>query len=63
MTSDRYHEDFKDWEFGKLSAVREIMLAREGGHGYHYMGFYVHSCPKMRYKGDYKPSELLGRNG
>lgn len=23
------------------------------------MGFYIHSCPKMRYKGDFHPSELL----
>ena len=24
-----------------------------------FIGFYVYSCPKMRYKGDYKPSYLL----
>lgn len=23
------------------------------------IGFYIHSCPKMRYKGDYSPSYLL----
>lgn len=23
------------------------------------MGFYIHSCPKMRYKGNYSPSYLL----
>ena len=23
---------------------------------YYYMGFYIHSCPKMRYKGQYVPS-------
>ena len=23
------------------------------------MGFYIHSCKKMRYKGEYEPSELL----
>ena len=22
-------------------------------------GFYIHSCPKMRYKGGYRPSQLL----
>ncbi|XP_073690668.1 arginyl-tRNA--protein transferase 1 [Garra rufa] len=26
---------------------------------YYYLGFYVHSCPKMRYKGQYRPSDLL----
>lgn len=25
----------------------------------YYMGFYIHSCPKMRYKAHMKPSELL----
>lgn len=26
---------------------------------YYYMGFYIHTCPKMRYKASYKPSFLL----
>ena len=26
---------------------------------YYYLGYYIHSCHKMRYKGDYKPSQLL----
>ncbi|KAJ3309218.1 Arginyl-tRNA--protein transferase 1, partial [Gonapodya sp. JEL0774] len=26
---------------------------------YYYMGFYIHSCAKMRYKAQYKPSDLL----
>jgi len=26
---------------------------------YYYMGFYIHSCPKMRYKGKLSPSYLL----
>ena len=26
---------------------------------YYYMGFYIHSCSKMRYKGAYDPSDLL----
>lgn len=26
---------------------------------YYYMGFYIHSCPKMRYKGKLVPSTLL----
>lgn len=26
---------------------------------YYYMGFYIHSCPKMRYKGKLVPSDLL----
>lgn len=26
---------------------------------YYYMGFYIHSCCKMRYKGNFHPSDLL----
>jgi len=57
----------KKWEkhsLGKLSALREACLAKEmhdaGAPGMNslYMGFYIHSCVKMRYKGDYSPSYL-----
>lgn len=33
-----YHQDVKDWYFGKLSALREISLAVEGGYQSYYMG-------------------------
>ncbi|KAK6053328.1 hypothetical protein COOONC_09169 [Cooperia oncophora] len=26
---------------------------------YYYMGYYIITCPKMRYKGSFRPSELL----
>jgi arginine-tRNA-protein transferase len=54
-----YHSDFEKWSFGKLSAMREAALTVEGGYQYYYMGFYIHSCKKMRYKGEYKPSYIL----
>jgi len=54
-----YHEDYRAWGFGKLSACREAALAREGGYQYYYMGFYIHSCPKMWYKREYGPCHLL----
>ncbi|KAF2655918.1 hypothetical protein K491DRAFT_704316 [Lophiostoma macrostomum CBS 122681] len=54
-----YHSDFEKWSFGKLSAMHETALALEGGYDYYYMGYYIHSCIKMRYKGEYKPSYLL----
>lgn len=43
-----YHESVAQWNFGKLSAIREISLAVEGGYKWYMMGFYIHSCPKMR---------------
>ncbi|KAL1644113.1 Arginyl-tRNA--protein transferase 1 [Didymella pomorum] len=54
-----YHSDYEKWQFGKLSALREAALAIEGDYQYYYMGYYIHSCTKMRYKGDYKPQHVL----
>lgn len=54
-----YHSDFEKWSLGKLSALRETALALEGGYDYYYMGYYIHSCLKMRYKGTYKPQHVL----
>ena len=54
-----YDPDFAHFDWGKISALREIALAAEGGYKYYYMGYYIHSCVKMRYKADYKPSYLL----
>ena len=38
LTDSSYDPEFGDWEFGKLSALREIALATEGSHQYYYMG-------------------------
>ncbi|KAF2808685.1 uncharacterized protein BDZ99DRAFT_463584 [Mytilinidion resinicola] len=54
-----YHSDFEQWSFGKLSALREAALALEAGYKYYYMGYYIHDCVKMRYKGHYKPQHVL----
>ncbi|TFK43638.1 arginine-tRNA-protein transferase [Crucibulum laeve] len=59
-----YDKTWEGFSLGKLSALREISLAheiRQAGAlemGYLYMGFYIYSCQKMRYKGDYSPSYL-----
>ncbi|KAK9742364.1 hypothetical protein RND81_03G167000 [Saponaria officinalis] len=49
---------------GKYSALQEINWVKETQHHcpsleYYYLGYYIHSCPKMRYKAAYSPSELL----
>lgn len=54
-----YHSDFEKWSFGKLSALREAAMAVEDGYQFYYMGYYIHECVKMRYKGDYKPQMVL----
>ncbi|KAI0650632.1 arginine-tRNA-protein transferase [Trametes meyenii] len=59
-----YDKKWNRFSLGKLSALREAALAREmheagvQGMKYLYMGFYIHTCQKMRYKGEYSPSYL-----
>ncbi|KAK6535437.1 Arginyl-tRNA--protein transferase 1 [Orbilia ellipsospora] len=54
-----YHTDFSQWNLGKLSAMREIALAIEEGYGWYYMGYYIHSCVKMKYKCEFGPGQVL----
>lgn len=54
-----YHESIHMHTPGKLGALREIALAAELGYRWWYAGFYIHSCPKMRYKIDYSPQYVL----
>ncbi|KAI3988908.1 hypothetical protein MKX01_016479 [Papaver californicum] len=49
---------------GKYSALQEISWVKETQADcpslqYYYLGYYIHSCNKMRYKAAYHPSELL----
>lgn len=50
-----YHESIHAWSPGKLSALREAALTMESGRSWYMMGYYIHTCPKMRYKGDFHP--------
>jgi len=54
-----YHESVHEHGFGKLGALREIVLAKEEGYRWWYAGFYIHNCVKMRYKGDFSPQYML----
>ncbi|CAH9121435.1 unnamed protein product [Cuscuta epithymum] len=56
--------DFAFLSLGKYSAQQEIRWVRENqldcpNLQYYYLGYYIHSCNKMRYKAAYRPSELL----
>lgn len=44
---------------GKFSILREIEWTQQAKLPYYYLGYYIQSCQKMRYKADYHPSELL----
>lgn len=54
-----YHESVHQYSFGKLGALWEIALAIEGEYKWWYPGFYIHRCPKMRYKIEYSPQYVL----
>ena len=59
-----YDTDFEFLTLGVVSALNEIALTRKlhvhnPEFQYYCMGYYVHSCQKMKYKGEYTPSFLL----
>ena len=56
--------DFSFLTLGVYSALREIETTRRffrsnPAFEFYYMGYYIHSCQKMRYKGNYFSSSLL----
>ncbi|TBU33230.1 arginine-tRNA-protein transferase [Dichomitus squalens] len=60
-----YEKKWEKFSLGKLSAMREVSLVKEMHEAgltdmkFLYMGFYIHSCVKMRYKGEYSPTYVL----
>ncbi|XP_015173941.1 PREDICTED: arginyl-tRNA--protein transferase 1 isoform X2 [Polistes dominula] len=59
-----YDPEYSFLSLGTFSSLREIYLTRHlnkvaNNLKYYYMGFYIHTCPKMQYKARLKPSKLL----
>eukprot|EP00547_Thalassionema_nitzschioides_P015577 CAMPEP_0194249084 /NCGR_PEP_ID=MMETSP0158-20130606/19722_1 /TAXON_ID=33649 /ORGANISM="Thalassionema nitzschioides, Strain L26-B" /LENGTH=601 /DNA_ID=CAMNT_0038985529 /DNA_START=1 /DNA_END=1806 /DNA_ORIENTATION=+ len=56
-----YHAKFSKsiCPLGKWMILQEIDYCRKKNLGLYYLGYYIHSCSKMRYKIDYQPSQLL----
>ncbi|XP_063916965.1 arginyl-tRNA--protein transferase 1 isoform X2 [Zophobas morio] len=59
-----YDPDYRDLTLGTYGSLREVEFARSlhlkrPSIQNYYMGFYIHSCTKMRYKGKLTPSFLL----
>ena len=44
---------------GKFLILTEIDYCQKHSLPFYYLGYYIHSCRKMRYKADYQPSQLL----
>ncbi|GAB4815765.1 hypothetical protein N2152v2_002811 [Parachlorella kessleri] len=56
--------DLGPLSLGKVSALKEIDWVAQASQQcpslrYYYLGFYLHNCHRMRYKGDYAPADLL----
>lgn len=57
-----YHPSFSHdlVALGKFAILKEVEYTNQILKlPYYYLGYYIESCPKMRYKAEYKPSELL----
>ncbi|UMM11932.1 hypothetical protein L5515_000962 [Caenorhabditis briggsae] len=59
-----YDPDYSFLSLGTYTALREIDVTKRFQQicpslRYYYMGYYIHSCPKMRYKAKFRPSDLL----
>jgi len=58
-----YDPDYSFLSLGTYTSLSEIAFVRYlqkryRDMKYYYLGFYIHSCPKMRYKGEFSPSFL-----
>ena len=55
-----YDPALAKWSLGTVAALAEILLVRATpGMQYYYLGYYIPSCPRMRYKAAFRPSMLL----
>jgi arginine-tRNA-protein transferase len=50
-----YDPDFSKFNLGKLSLYYQIIMAKERGLDWIYLGYYVQGCPSLEYKAEYKP--------
>lgn len=54
-----WHPDYAKLTMGKVAAMHEIALTIKLDKPYYYLGFYIHNCIKMKYKGNFQPSFIL----
>lgn len=54
-----YDPDFEKLSLGRLSIYEQIVLAKEYGLEWIYLGYYVENAKSLKYKADYKPYQIL----
>ncbi len=57
-----YDPDYAYLSLGKLSIYEQILLAKEYGLEWIYLGYYVKNCQSLAYKAQYAPYEILYNN-
>lgn len=57
-----YDPSFAHLSLGKLSIYEQILLAKEYGLEWIYLGYYVKECQSLAYKGEFTPFQLLQGN-
>jgi len=57
-----YNPEYRKRTLGIYSIIKEIELAKELGKKYLYLGYYIANLPKMSYKANFKPVEVLKDN-
>jgi len=51
--------DYKYLSLGIYSALQDIkMMQEKPPFKYYFLGWYIHTCPKMNYKSSFRPCEL-----
>ena len=54
-----YDPAYAELSLGTANVVRQVELARERGIPHVYLGYRVQACASLRYKGSFRPHELL----
>ncbi|MBF0102739.1 MAG: arginyltransferase [Desulfobacterales bacterium] len=54
-----FDPEYSDRSLGVFSVLKEIELCKTRNKKWLQLGFWIESCPKMSYKNQYKPHELL----
>lgn len=57
-----FDPQFSSFSPGTFSIIKEIEWARKNGLRYYYLGYYIREISAMRYKGLFRPFELLNFN-
>ncbi|AFL68538.1 arginyltransferase [Sulfurospirillum barnesii] len=57
-----YDPDFAHLSLGRLSIYEQILLAKEYGLKWIYLGYYVEACQSLKYKASYQPYQILKGN-